>query len=104
MADKKYWNARYAENRRNKRKENKLQAIDAHGGKCTRCGFRGHPEVFDFHHMDPSTKDPKIKTGFAAAYTSSDSMQSELSKCVLLCANCHREIHARLRELQVQPT
>lgn len=73
-----------------RRKARKQQAIEYLGGKCLDCGLIDDPEVFDFHHTDPSSKDFTIAKNFK----SFDSIKAELDKCILLCANCHRKRHA----------
>jgi len=40
----------------------KKKAIVYKGGKCQMCGYNKCPAALDFHHLDPSTKDPKWKT------------------------------------------
>jgi len=58
---------------------------------CFSCR-RPHPlGVYDFHHVDPSSKLFNIssKGQFSAVI-------SEISKCALLCSICHRLVHARL--------
>jgi hypothetical protein len=62
---------------------------------CIRCGipFKTHPEMCDFHHIDPSLKVAGV--GYLAGIaTSWDNLFKEISKCVPVCANCHRIIHA----------
>ena len=59
--------------------------------KCAKCGeSRGY--VLDFHHIDPTQKENTI-----ARMTSNKSnlndIQKEVDKCIVLCANCHREFH-----------
>ncbi len=57
---------------------------------CQRCGFDKSFNALDFHHTDPTTKEyapAKMKTRSEAAII------KELSKCELLCANCHRIEH-----------
>ena len=66
------------------------------GYKCSRCGIeRDTMTIFDFHHLDPTTKDRQIS---AMIDNSWEDVKSELDKCVILCANCHREVHQELRE------
>ena len=73
----------------------KLMAIRYKGGKCEICGYDKCVGALEFHHKDPTTKDFGISS---KGYTRSwELVKSELDKCVLVCANCHREIHEGLR-------
>lgn len=76
---------------------NKQKSIEYMGGSCRHCGgtFPGHPEVFEFHHVDPNTKEKGV--GNFRMSRSFKKIKEELDKCVMLCANCHRIEHARLR-------
>jgi hypothetical protein len=75
------------------RVKNKKRAIETKGGKCISCGIEHNGTndvIFDFHHLDPTEKevDPgKLMGG------SWEKVEKEISKCVLLCANCHRLEH-----------
>jgi hypothetical protein len=74
----------------------KLKAIKYKGGKCICCGYNQHPGVLDFHHLDQSTKEFGIGT---RGYTRSwEKIKAELDKCILVCANCHREIELGVRD------
>ena len=46
--------------------------------------------MYDFHHTDPLTKDKGIGQIISLGW---EKVKIELNKCVLLCANCHRETH-----------
>ena len=70
--------------------EKKKLLIELLGGCCKCCGFQGHYSVFDFHHLDPSKKEFSLRTGNRGIKT----LLKEAEKCVLLCANCHRLVHA----------
>ena len=64
----------------------------AHG--CSDCG-ENHPACLDLHHLDPSTKDPrlgKIKGRRWDALSFAD-IETELQKCIVLCSNCHKKRH-----------
>ena len=68
----------------------KIEEVERLGGRCADCGGRFHPDVFEFHHLDPSAKDyqwTKLRL------FSADRRRRELDKCVMLCANCHRMRH-----------
>ena len=72
------------------RKEVKRRLIEYKGGKCQICGYNRCQDALDFHHLDPSQKDYNISVGTKSFNT----LKSEVDKCILVCANCHREIHA----------
>lgn len=72
------------------RKNVKLQAIKYLGGSCSKCGYNKCSAALDFHHLDPNKKD-KDYSNFKGNF--SEKLKEELDKCVLLCANCHREEH-----------
>lgn len=67
------------------------RAVEFLGGKCSICSYDKHPAGFDFHHVNPREKDFTISS--AASWKK---IEPELLKCVLLCSNCHREVHAGL--------
>lgn len=71
-------------------RKNKLAMIEYKGGCCQKCGYDKCIAALEFHHIDPSNKDMS-STKFSAL--SLERAKSELDKCILLCANCHRETH-----------
>lgn len=75
---------------KNRFNKKKLKAITYKGGKCSVCGGKFSPAVFEFHHKDPALKENKISK---LLYRSWDKVKKELDKTDLVCANCHREIH-----------
>ena len=75
------------------REKRKARAIEAMGGCCQICGYNKHPKVMEFHHVDPTEKE-KIKQ-----HCRWEVWVQELKKCIMLCANCHREVHAGITEL-----
>lgn len=64
--------------------------------KCTQCGF-SHPDALDFHHLNPDEKENAISVLKLKSPTEVNisKFKQELSKCVVLCANCHRILHAK---------
>lgn len=74
----------------NRRRKIKLKAIALLGGKCQNCGYKKHPGGLEFHHIDATTKSFSISGGGLSR--SWVKIKAELEKCVLVCANCHREI------------
>lgn len=70
----------------------KVWCIDYKGGECEVCGYSTHPSALEFHHLDPEIKSFEI--GVSKNTISKEILAEELDKCALLCANCHREVHA----------
>lgn len=77
----------------------KLRAINAMGGACVICGYKKCANALDFHHLDPETKEFEFGK-IVANPKKQERIADELAKCILLCANCHREAHADLLILQ----
>lgn len=74
----------------------KNKVIEMKGGKCKKCGYNKCIDALELHHLDPSTKDYQLSnTGGAPSF---EKFLAEADKCILLCANCHREEHWRLRQ------
>ncbi len=72
----------------------KQKAVAHLGGKCYNCGYDKYIGALEFHHRDPKEKD-FVVAGSGKKWAS---IQEEIEKCILLCANCHREEHANLRD------
>lgn len=58
---------------------------------CCRCGYNVCPTALVFHH--PKEKDKNISINYIKFFNRDDELISDLDKCILLCSNCHREIH-----------
>jgi hypothetical protein len=56
---------------------------------CEICG-ENHPACLEFHHL--KKKDNIISKMVASGYAI-DTIQKEMAKCQIVCANCHRKIH-----------
>ena len=74
------------------RKNTKLKLVEGFGSICSCCGLIDSPLVYDFHHLDPQSKDPKFNR---IKFKSWDKIQKELDGCILVCSNCHRIIHSQ---------
>lgn len=66
-------------------------------GGCALCG-EDEPCCLSAHHLDPTAKDFNIAQG-ARMNVSVKKFKEELSKCVCLCENCHRKVHAGILKL-----
>jgi hypothetical protein len=83
------------------RKRVKHQLVMAKGGECQICGYNRCIEALDFHHIDPSHKDFNIARWDHVA--NKTKMIEEAKKCVLLCSNCHREVHQNIASIDDIP-
>ncbi len=78
-------------NFRKRRKQNLIKVL---GNKCCLCGYDKIPDALEFHHINPEEKDYAISKNGTCNDLEKD--LAEIKKCVLVCANCHREIHNNL--------
>lgn len=70
----------------------KLSAVNSLGGGCNKCGYNKNMAALEFHHRDERDKSFSLDLR-AFSNNSLVKLQSEVNKCDLLCANCHREHH-----------
>lgn len=75
-------------------RKNREEYIAYKGGACERCGYNRCCAALDFHHRDPSKKDPSFES---IRYWGMERAKEELDRCMLVCSNCHRELHEELR-------
>lgn len=79
-----------------KRYNLKHELILYKGGKCEICGYNKCDAALEFHHKNPDEKEFGIAY---KGYTKSlEECKKEVDKCILVCANCHREIHEEERD------
>lgn len=71
------------------RKRTKQRLVEYKGGKCECCGYNRCIEALEFHHLNPSEKDFTI-SGTSKAF---ETLKKEVDKCIMVCSNCHKEIH-----------
>lgn len=70
----------------------KIELVNYKGGKCEKCGYSQNLSALDFHHLHPEDKSFQLDSRHLSN-TNIDRLKEEVDKCVLLCANCHRETH-----------
>jgi len=58
--------------------------------ECSICGYNKCRWAIDFHHRKEETKEHELSN---IKHYSRDVIKKELEKCIMLCSNCHREIH-----------
>lgn len=83
-----------------RRKKLKQMAVEYLGGQCVLCRYSKLHDALEFHHVDATKKDFGLaKRGLTRSW---EKIKQELDKCVLVCANCHREIHAGIVQLSTE--
>lgn len=74
------------------RERTKARLVEAMGGECVCCGYKRCHRALEFHHKDTNEKEIGIG-GLRATVRSWDKIVMEARKCVVVCGNCHAEIH-----------
>jgi len=72
------------------RQKRKLDLVYIHGGKCVLCGYDKCIGALQFHHINPEEKLYQLSSGNCYGW---EKDVEESKKCILLCANCHIELH-----------
>lgn len=97
----KYWHTnleKFNTNATQKRLQKRLALLYILGNKCSHCGIVDIPDIYDIHHTDPESKNETFARLTAGKWAR---IQAELDKgAILLCANCHRKEHVRLRNMR----
>lgn len=82
------------------RQNTKRKLILAMGNKCIICGYNKCDDVLSFHHVIPGEKDVQWSS-IRANIKSFKFILKEMKKCVLLCSNCHGELHSSRSETKL---
>lgn len=85
-----------------KRRIKRRQFIDSQKTSCKMCG-ESNSTCLDFHHRNPQEKAICIGSSITSGY-SIERIKKEILKCDVLCANCHRKLHAEERKEQTSET
>ena len=73
------------------RRRVKALLVAGFGGQCGICGYSKSHRALTFHHLDPTTKLFSVAgNGIPRAWKR---LIDEAKKCVMLCNNCHAEVH-----------
>lgn len=67
--------------------------------KCSICGYNKCDASLMFHHIDPATKCFELDAR-SCSNRKLALLWIEVKKCILVCANCHGEIHDDIRHAQ----
>ena len=65
---------------------------------CAICGYDKCSASLSFHHVN--SEDKKFNININQLRYAEERIINELTKCILLCANCHREIHYKERRYE----
>jgi hypothetical protein len=82
------------------RQRAKIRLIAAFGGGCGICGYNRYPGSLVFHHINPEEKDFAFGRFRSLGW---NRIVLEVRKCVMLCSNCHGEVHAGLSSIEMCP-
>jgi hypothetical protein len=80
------------------RNRTKARIVESMGGCCALCGYNKCNWALALHHLDPSKKDFSFAS-IRANCKSWDKIVVELKKCIMVCHNCHAELHAGMVDL-----
>lgn len=72
------------------RKQIRERVVEYMGGKCCVCGYSRCARALHCHHVEPENKSFGIADGQPRPWRV---VKTEMEKCILVCANCHTEIH-----------
>src|SRR5574338_916896 len=73
------------------RADKKRRGLELLGGSCIICGYNKTHFSLDFHHKNPNEKEFNLSDLRSASW---EKYEKELRKCIILCRNCHGEVHA----------
>jgi hypothetical protein len=73
------------------KEELNLLILEAKKNGCLCCPEK-NPICLDFHHKDPKKKDKAVAK--LLGFKNKERLLNEIKKCIVVCANCHRKIHA----------
>jgi 5-methylcytosine-specific restriction endonuclease McrA len=98
VGDKKYYKCKPCKNMRKSdiRKDNKYFLMEYMGGECQICGYNKCLSGLEVHHVDPAGK--TLEFSRIGRDNNQQKYKDEINNtpCILLCANCHREVHEGL--------
>ncbi len=77
----------------------KTLLLEQYGGKCSLCGYNKNSAALIFHHTHPQKKEFQLDLRSLSNRTQ-ERIDSEVQKCILICCNCHAEIHNPQHNLQ----
>lgn len=92
LQEKTEWNKVTHQLAKKRRSDRKIKFVLLLGGKCSICGYNKNYAALHFHHKNPKEKLFSLDSRMMGAKPLIE-LEKEVSKCQLLCANCHAEHH-----------
>ncbi len=77
----------------------KISLLSQLGGKCSICGYSKNSSALAFHHLNPKDKSFQLDLR-SLSNRKQTKIDEEVAKCILVCHNCHAEIHNPLHNLE----
>lgn len=81
------------------RARQKAILVSEAGGACSSCGYDKCLAALEFHHTDPASKSFNVSRWGGSL----KKRRAEAAKCILLCANCHREAEWKDEDVALRP-
>ena len=69
------------------RRTRAIRSLKTH---CEICGYNKWLPCLEFHHVCPDERKFQLSQGGSYSH---EAVEEELNKCVVLCCNCHQEVH-----------
>ncbi len=82
-----------------RRKKVRSMAIEYKGGKCEICGYNRCVQALEFHHLSEDKDFGISDKGYTRSW---EKVKKEIDKCILVCSNCHRELHIGITQLPME--
>jgi len=86
----------FKERMASRHQDSKIALLQEFGGACKKCGYSTCLGALSFHHINAADKLFSISS---RGGWNLDKLREEAAKCVVLCQNCHIELHAKLWRL-----
>lgn len=74
----------------NRGMQRKIQLVEACGGRCSSCGYDKNYAALCFHHLRDKRYEITLRKMSNSTW---EDILEEASRCVLLCHNCHMDVH-----------
>ena len=63
---------------------------------CSICGYKNCAAALELHHPN-GNKEFNVSKILSLSSLGKERLKREMERCIIVCSNCHRELHAHLR-------